>query len=333
MISGVDTMQTLTTPAVSVILPTFNRLEYLRQAVDSVFAQTFADWELIIGDDGSDSATLAYLAAVARHPRVRVLRRSHRGNPGAVRNAALREAHAQYVAFLDSDDLWLPRKLEVQVAALSRDPSRRWNYCAVRRIGMNGDTMTSESTRAWVPYAGPILEQLLTLEAVVPTPAVVAERRLVEEAGAFDEQQLYFEEYDLWLRLIRLSEVAVITEPLACVRSHDEHYSADRVAVYQARSRLLDKVTAVATGARLRRALRTERARNTVALAAAYAGRNSRTMALSTLWHGRGPLWQARSWTWRPTATTVARALAPMWLRALLRHGRRRGRAVALGRA
>jgi len=118
----------MTTPTVSIVLPTFNRLPYLRAAVDSVFAQSFQDWELIIADDGSDAETSAYLQTVAGMPRVKLLCLPHTGNPPAVRNAALREAHAEYVAFLDSDDIWLPRKLESQLASLRCRPTRKWSY-------------------------------------------------------------------------------------------------------------------------------------------------------------------------------------------------------------
>jgi glycosyltransferase involved in cell wall biosynthesis len=92
-------------PTVSVVLPTFNRLEYLRPAVESVFAQTFTAWELLIGDDGSEAETLDYLAALAARPRVKVLRFRHTGNPAVVRNATMREARGEYIAFPDSDDL------------------------------------------------------------------------------------------------------------------------------------------------------------------------------------------------------------------------------------
>jgi glycosyltransferase involved in cell wall biosynthesis len=334
MMSGVpQSKQTPVIPAVSVILPAFNRLEYLRQAVDSVFAQTFTDWELIIADDGSDAATISYLAGLESRGNVKVLRLAHTGIPSAVRNAALQTARGEFVAFLDSDDIWLPRKLEIQVEALRGDCTRRWSYTAVRRIGPDGSLMSGESARAWVPYAGAILEQLLTLEAAVATPTVLAERGLVEEAGAFDAGQQYFEEYDLWLRLIQRSEVAVITEPLACVRSHDEHYTHDRVAVYEARSRLLDKAKAIATTARLRSTLRTERGRNATWLANAYANRGLRARALRTLWHSRSDIRGAWHWAWRPTVLILGRALAPTWLQRLVSSVRRRRRALALGRA
>lgn len=296
-------------PEVSVILPTYNRLHYLRGSIASVFAQTFPDWELIIADDGSEEKTLAHLAGLA-DPRVRLIRLAHTGNPPAVRNAALRVARGRYVAFLDSDDLWRPHKLEMHLAWLRARSDRRWNYSALIRIDSEGEVMAGDSTRPWIPYEGDIFEPLLRLEAAVATPTVVAERALIEQAGLFDEQQLYFEEYDLWLRLNPLSEVGVIKEPLALVRSHHEHYSSDRIRVYEARNRLLDKIEAVATGPRLRAALRSERAKNVANLAHAYARRGQRWNALRTLLGGCGYLARA-SRAWRQAAGAAGRALLP----------------------
>ena len=105
-------------PVVSVIVPTFNRLRFLRPAIESAFAQTFTDWELIIADDGSDLATRQYLQSLAKQPRVTVLWLAHTGRPSVVRNKALLGAVGEYVAFLDSDDLWAARKLERQLEAL-----------------------------------------------------------------------------------------------------------------------------------------------------------------------------------------------------------------------
>src|ERR1700754_463468 len=89
-------------PAVSVVLPTYNRPDYLREAMASVFAQTLDDWELIVADDGSDEETKAYLRGID-DPRVTVLWLAHSGTPSMGRNAAIRQARGDYVAFLDSD--------------------------------------------------------------------------------------------------------------------------------------------------------------------------------------------------------------------------------------
>src|SRR5258708_5276744 len=121
------------TPEVSIVLPSYNRLRYLRDAVDSVRAQTFRDWELIIADDGSGAETATYLAGLARVPQVTILRLAHSGNPSVVRNTAIRAAHGAFVAFLDSDDVWLPSKLELQIALHRSRPARRWSYTAMDR--------------------------------------------------------------------------------------------------------------------------------------------------------------------------------------------------------
>src|SRR5690242_15593078 len=94
-------------PEVSIILPTYNRLPLLRKAVDSVLAQTYRDFELVVVDDGSTDGTRDYLAAI-EDPRVRPIWLEHRGDLTVARSAGLRHVHGEWVAFLDSDDLWLP---------------------------------------------------------------------------------------------------------------------------------------------------------------------------------------------------------------------------------
>jgi glycosyltransferase involved in cell wall biosynthesis len=315
-------------PAVSIVLPTFNRLQFLRESVDSVFAQTLQEWELIIADDGSDAETLAFLSTLEQMPRVKLLRLTHTGSPSAVRNAALREAHGRYVAFLDSDDVWMPDKLQVQTAAHQTCPGRRWSYTALERIDAAGEPMRDGLGTGWVPHQGAIFEQLLTIDAAVATPTVMVDRQLMDQAGGFDEQQPFFEDYELWLRLSLLSEVIVIDTPLVKVRNHGQHYSADRVRVYQARFRLLEKIADRAQTPRLRALLQLERAKTaaSLALVAAVAGR--RLLALRMLWRSRLCAWQSRVW-WPKAGSTLARALAPSWLQEVVRRHRRHRRAQA----
>src|ERR1700722_1926163 len=122
-------------PAVSIILPTFDRLAFLPAAIASAFAQTFTDWELIVADDGSSADTRTYLKTLNDPPQVKVLWLSHSGKPAVVRNAALREARGEFVAFLDSDDIWLPKKLETQIASLRRHAQRKWSYTRFVLVG------------------------------------------------------------------------------------------------------------------------------------------------------------------------------------------------------
>lgn len=214
----------LRVPSVSVILPTFNRLNYLRSTIESVRTQTLPDWELIIADDGSEDETRAYLESVQSDRRIRLIWLPHSGNPAAVRNCAWRQARGEYLAFLDSDDEWLPTKLERQVASLRRSPFRRWSYTGYVIIDARGEPRADAAAlRRW---QGPVLEPMLRHEVSIWTPAVVAERRLVEEAGGFDERLLVFEDYDLWLRLACRSDLDLIDEPLTRVRrEHDQHHS------------------------------------------------------------------------------------------------------------
>jgi len=306
---------------VSVILPTFNRLQFLRSAVDSVLAQTCADWELLIADDGSDAETVTYLQTLVSDPRVRVFFLPHTGNPSKVRNAALSEARGEYVAFIDSDDLWLPRKLELQLSAL-RLSKCRWSYTALTRVDAVGGLMPQEIPGRRLTPGGSILRQLLTLQVAVATPSVMAERSLLREAGGFDEQQLFFEEYDLWLRLNIRSEVDAVEQPLALVRNHDQHYSADRVGVYQARLRLLGKIAGLTQGLQLEAVIRREKAKTAAALAFVHAAAGSRAEAWRMLWQSRQGAWQSRAW-WSKAVGTAARAIAPAKMRELVRAHRR----------
>src|SRR5579862_7797428 len=144
---------------VSVIVPTFNRLEYLRPALESVFAQTLTDWELLIADDGSSSPTREYLQSLIEPGRVSVAFFEHTGNPSKLRNAALRDARGEYVAFLDSDDLWLPRKLEIQIGSLRRHPIRGWSHTKFVLVDAQGNpTPWMLRTGGWPTPDGWILD-------------------------------------------------------------------------------------------------------------------------------------------------------------------------------
>src|SRR3954468_14130226 len=117
-------------PLVSIVLPAFDRAGYLRSAIESVLAQSLTSWEMIVADDGSGPETAEYLRGLG-DPRIRVLWLTHSGNPSIARNAALRDARGTYVAFLDSDDLWEPDKLEAQTAALRARGECHWSFTNV----------------------------------------------------------------------------------------------------------------------------------------------------------------------------------------------------------
>ena len=318
-------------PRVSIVLPTFNRLKYLRPAVESVFAQTFKDWELIVADDGSNDETASYLESLRRgcseptvRAQIKVLRLPHTGNPGAVRNAACEIAVGEYIAFLDSDDIWHPEKLAVQVAALERQPGRGWSHTAFAVIDDSGEPLTGERARWWPAAEGWILESLIKMETVIAIPSVIVRRALFERVGGFDVSQRMCEDYDLWLRLAGLSEIDGVRDTLLFVRTHKEHFHKYPV-VYEDRGRALEKVLRAGADRSVHPLLRRERAKVAAELARSQAILGSRLAALRTLAKSSQYSWGFRDW-WLGGANAAVRAVAPAGILRLARAVVRRGR-------
>jgi glycosyltransferase involved in cell wall biosynthesis len=136
-------------PLVTIVLPTFDRFEFLPAAVQSVFSQTMRDWELVVADDGSGREVRDYLNTLNDGARVRTLFLPHSGNPGRTRNAAIAVARAPYIAFLDSDDVWEPRKLERQLATMRAEEECDWSYTGVTFIDDEGNPLAVELNRRW----------------------------------------------------------------------------------------------------------------------------------------------------------------------------------------
>jgi glycosyltransferase involved in cell wall biosynthesis len=306
-------------PAVSVVLPTFNRLRFLQLAVDSVFAQTFTDWELVIADDGSDEPTRAYLVAIHDPPRVRVLFCAHTGIPAKVRNAALGEATGTYVAFLDSDDLWSPRKLELQLKTLRSRPRCRWSYTAFVQIDSENAVLPEESRRKWEPNEGAVFETIVRGKVSLRAPSLVmAERELVSQVGRFDEKLNSAEDMDLWARLARRSELALVNEPLARIRVHEDNYSSQDVSAGLAGWGCALKKLEDSSEPRLRPLVRRERVRMAVGLARAHAVMRSRSNVLRTVCRTFPFSWRYMLWWWG-CAKALFRPLIPEHLLALRR--------------
>lgn len=308
---------------VSVVLPTFNRLKFLRPAVESVYGQTFTDWELIVADDGSDLETRQYLRSLANHPRVIVEWLAHTGRPAIVRNAALGRAGGEYVAFLDSDDLWAPTKLERQIETLRARVNCRWSYTGFLPVDAHGNLLPEGARQPWwVPYEGDIFEQVATGRAAIRTPSVLATRRLIAQAGGFDEAMPSAEDYDLWLRLALASEVAIVDEPLVYVRRHDENHSREWQNAFVGRDRSLS-LRQQLVSSRRRSLLRKERMRNALKLAATHARLGARAGMLRALCKSAPFCWAYPQW-WLGALKAVLRLHAPRPLLELYQSHRRK---------
>jgi glycosyltransferase involved in cell wall biosynthesis len=280
---------------VSVLVPCWNRLEYLRPCVDSVLTQTFTDWELIIADDGSDAGTRAWLETLRGHPRIKLLFLAHTGNPGVVRNAAACQARGEWLAFLDSDDVWLPDKLVRQLAAMRTDPARHWGYGAVDLIDPAGNIMTPPPSWHDRFPQGDILEDVIRWRAGIPMPTVIVKRSLFIKVGGFDEAHPMFEDFDLWFRLADASGAVAVESLLAHVRMHGEHYSWRGERAFREWIGFFERWKARLTAPHLQRALEAQCVWCTVLLALQQAGGGRRVEAWHTFF-SRPHAWRHLRW-------------------------------------
>jgi len=204
-------------PRVSVIIPTYNRSRFVVEAVESVLCQSYDDFELIVVDDGSTDDTSSVLAAFGG--RIRVIRQQNRGPAGA-RNRGLSEASGELICFLDSDDLWLQRKLERQVAFLDSCPQEL--ICYTDEIWIRRGIRVNPRKRH-AKWDGWIFEKCLPLCIISPS-SVMMRREFFERVGRFDGAFPVCEDYDLWLRASAQLPIRFLPEKLIIKRGghHDQ---------------------------------------------------------------------------------------------------------------
>lgn len=205
---------------VSVIIPTYNRGWTIGEAVDSVLAQDYRDFELIVVDDGSADNTSQVLDAY--RGTIKVFRQENKG-VSAARNRGIAEASGRFIAFLDSDDLWLPQKLSTQVEFFNTTPDAL--ICQTEEVWIRSGVRVNPKKRHKKP-SGMIFEPSLALCLVSPS-AVMIRRSLLEIVGNFDETLPLCEDYDLWLRISCRFPVYRIDTPLIIKRGgHEDQLSA-----------------------------------------------------------------------------------------------------------
>ena len=230
-------------PTVSVILPAFNRERYLAGAIESVLGQTFADWELMVVDDGSSDATPAIINRYhLTYPRkVKPIFQANAG-VAAARNRGITAATGELVAFIDSDDLWHPRKLELQVAAFRAAGDVAFVYTGYDVIDSAGRVL--ETVRPDPRFQGDIYEKLWTEQNRILGPTILATRAMLHRIGLFDERLPLAENLDLRIRLARAGPVAYVDQALYRYRRHSEALSVDWRAGLEQTRRLIDRYLA-----------------------------------------------------------------------------------------
>src|SRR5688572_7278817 len=185
---------------ISVVVPAFNVASYINEALDSVFTQTYTSYEIIVVNDGSADTPELEQQLEQFRGRIVYLQQENRG-AAAARNAALRVAHGEFVAFLDADDRWLPSFLEEQLRFLKLKGADLVYSDAL----LVGDSPLAGNTfMATAPSRGEVTpESLLTAKVAVLTSAVLARKRPIVEVGLFDEHIKRGHDFDLWLRLVK----------------------------------------------------------------------------------------------------------------------------------
>jgi len=222
-------------PQVSVIIPTYNRSWIIKEAIDSVLAQDYKEFELIVVDDGSTDHTSDVLDS-SRNV-IKVLSQKNKG-VSAARNRGIAEASGQFIAFLDSDDLWLPQKLSAQVEFFNQTPNAL--ICQTEEVWIRNGLRVNPKKRH-KKLSGMIFKPSLELCLVSPS-AVMIQRSLFDRVGEFDETLPACEDYDLWLRISCRFPVHLIDRPLIIKRGgHDDQLSS-RAGLDKFRIKSIEKI-------------------------------------------------------------------------------------------
>lgn len=224
-------------PAVSVVIPAYNAAWCVAKAVSSVLQQDFRNFELLVVDDGSTDQTAALLEGYGGA--LRVIRKTN-GGLSSARNAGIREARGEFVAFLDADDWWLPSKLTRQVAYLQAHPSVGFVSTAARVEDPTGQVLN-----IWTCAAcnGPFLQHLFDANGDVAGSgsAVMARRELFDQVDGFDESLRSLEDVDMWMRLAAVTGYACIDEPLAVILKRPGSMSRNLEVMRDASVRVMAK--------------------------------------------------------------------------------------------
>ena len=202
---------------VTVIIPSYNRKHFLGETLSSVFSQTFRPYEIIVVDDGSTDDTRAFLKTY--EDQIRYVHKTHGGEASA-RNCGLSEASGEYIAFLDSDDLWEPSFLETTITHLE-------GHATLSLLGTACWVIPDRVRRPRLQEAflkGDLFP-LLFRKNIITASAVVSKRECFEEVGLFDENLDQATDYDMWLRIAKRYSIGFLNQPLCQWRRHPENVS------------------------------------------------------------------------------------------------------------
>ena len=214
-------MTDLLNPLISVVMPTFNHAQFLRDSIGSVVAQTYSNWKLIIVNNFSTDETVQIVESF-EDPRISLINYQNHGIIAAARNQGIQAASGELIAFLDSDDLWYPNKLSMSVQ----------QFLEGNEIICHGELWVEEGRKSRKIFYGPRknaeYQNLLRRGNCISTSAVVVRTSLIKEVGGFDQNAQFVtaEDYDLWLKLTQINQhIVFIPEILGEFRRHSGNAS------------------------------------------------------------------------------------------------------------
>lgn len=223
-------------PAVSIIIPTFNRARVLARAVESVLVQNYSDFELIVVDDGSTDDTQQVLS---RFPQLRTIELSQNRGVSHARNTGIHQARGRRICFLDSDDWWMEGKLKAQVEWMDRHPDVP--LCHTEEIWIRNGVRVNPMNKH-KKQGGFIFKHCLPLCVISPS-SVMMDAKIFNEIGLFDETLPACEDYDLWLRLCARYQVGFLPEPmLVKTGGHEDQLSRKYWGMDRFRVKALEKI-------------------------------------------------------------------------------------------
>lgn len=226
-------------PIVSVIMPTYDCASFISGSIESILTQTFKDFEIIVIDDGSNDNTREVLSHY--YDKITYILQENRG-PAAARNTGILKSSGEYIAFLDADDLWHPKKLEIQVKYLNENPQVMLVCSDAERFDENG--ILAGTKLGKIGITGRLTFEKLLYQNYIQTLTVMFKRECINKVGLFDESKdLFFvEDYDLWLRIARLYEIGYLKQPLAKYRFRPESRSSNVIRIRTAVLELLGRI-------------------------------------------------------------------------------------------
>ena len=238
-------------PLISIILPTYNNEDTVQDSIKSVLRQTFSDYELIVCDDGSTDNTAKVMESFSSNPKIKYVKIEHTGEPAKVRNMAAKHIQGKYIAFIDSDDIWLDDKLENDIAFYKKHPELGYVFCDT--ADYLGDTFEEENyDGTWVHkfqtlnkikkfpdviifqekddyiFSSALLEFALNW-SLSSTPAMMTLREIFEEMQGYDESYKTSQDHDLMLRILKKYPIGYYDKPLVKRRRRKDSITTSNI--------------------------------------------------------------------------------------------------------